>query len=82
MKTKAINFAKSTSNKSVLEHCKDEWKRRNIKENGSLKANRWAPIYCTRDGKALSVRLVGKALVLFGEMARIEAPQPKLIWED
>ena len=79
---KALSFPKSTSDAALLKACAKEWKSRNVNADGSLKSNRWAPIYCERDGIRMSVRLVGSDLVLFGEVARIEAPKPRLVWDD
>jgi len=80
--TKPISFAEKTTDAAVLARCAKEWKTRNVNTDGSLKPNRWAPIYCIRGKTSLSVRLVGKDLVLFGELSRVKAPAPRLVWGD
>lgn len=69
----ALTFPKNASNDDVLKACKAEWKKRYINKDGSAKANRWAPIYATRDGAKLSVRLDGERLILSGEIGSIPA---------
>ena len=79
---KALSFPAKTTDAAILKACALEWKKRNVNEDGTLKPNRWAPIYCLRGDTKLSVRLDGKHLVLFGELARTEAPTPRLVWDD
>ena len=70
---KALTFPKSATNDAILKACKAEWLKRYINKDGTAKANRWAPIYCTRDGNKLSVRLDGERLILSGEIGSIAA---------
>ncbi len=80
-KAEALKFPKNVSNKVILDKCADVWKTRNVNADGSLKPNRWAPIYCVRgESESLSVRLVGKKLILSGEIAERLAPTPKITW--
>jgi len=79
---KAISFAKNATDATILKATAAEWKKRNVNADGSLKKNRWAPIYVIRGDVQLSVRLCGKSLVLFGELARMDAPAPRLVWDD
>jgi len=79
-KCEAIKFPKNAKNAAILARCSDEWKTRNVNADGSLKKNRWAPIYCIRGDEKLSVRLSGDSLILSGEIARIDCPQPKIVW--
>jgi len=79
-KCEAIKFAKSTKNAAILTKCAEVWKTRNVNADGSLKKNRWAPIYVVRGDEKLSVRLTGDSLILSGEIARMDCPKPKLVW--
>lgn len=81
-KTSAIVFPAKTSNKAVLDRCAKEWKTRNVNEDGSLKANRWAPIYVKVGDTEMSVRLISGNLVLYGPVASTPAPKPRIVWED
>jgi hypothetical protein len=77
---KALVFPKATTETAILAACKKEWMKRYINKDGTAKANRWAPIYLTRDGQKMSVRLDGKNLILSGELARTTAPASKTVW--
>ena len=83
-KCEALKFAKSVKNSAILAKCATVWKERNVNADGSLKKNRWAPIYVVRgDGETaekMSVRLTGDKLILSGEIASCDCPKPKLVW--
>lgn len=81
-KCESLKVGAKLSNAKVLDLAKREWVKRFVLPDGSLKKNRWAPIYILRGDEKLSARLDGDDLILSGVIARCPKPAPKqIVWE-
>jgi len=79
-KCAAMEFAANATHADILAKCAVEWKKRNKKPDGTLNPNNYAPIYVKRGDESLTVRRVGKKLVLSAPVAECDCPLPKLTW--
>jgi len=81
-KCEALKVAKNASHAQILKLAKAEWIKRFVNADGSVKKNRWAPIYVQQGDNSLSVRIVADKLVLYGPLAECDKPKPKISeWE-
>lgn len=76
-KCEALKVAKSIKPDAILKLAKAEWVKRFVNADGSVKKNRWAPIYIEQGDKKLSARILGDEMVLFGPIASCPKPAPK-----
>ncbi len=75
---KAIQFAADATEATILNALLKVWCERNINEDGTLKHNCYAPVYCVVGEVKMSARRIGDKLTLFKAAGSISLPTQKV----
>jgi hypothetical protein len=83
-KCAALQFPANMKPDAMLAALKVEWVKRNIREDGSLNPNSYAPIWFYKgDTRGMASRGTGDAggtLLVYSESGRIALPQKRTEW--
>ena len=83
-KCSAMQFPAEMKQPAMLAALKSEWVKRNIRPDGTLNPNSYAPIWYYRgDVRGMASRGTGDdsgTLLIYEAAARIPLPQPKTVW--
>ena len=85
-KCSAMQFPAGMKPDAMLAALKTEWKKRNVRPDGSLNPNSYAPIWFYHgDTRGMASRGTGAesgTLMVYSATASIALPQPKTVWTD